>query len=55
VVGSLSEGFRLPDARLVVITEIDLFGEARRRRRARGRIIRTSGRASSVLDFAGGS
>ena len=35
LVGSLSEGFRLPDARLVVITETDLFGEARRRRRAR--------------------
>ncbi len=35
LVGSLSEGFRLPDERLVVITETDLFGEARRRRHAR--------------------
>jgi transcription-repair coupling factor (superfamily II helicase) len=35
VVGHLSEGFRLPDARLAVITEADIFGEARQRRRAR--------------------
>ncbi|MBI4516459.1 MAG: transcription-repair coupling factor [Deltaproteobacteria bacterium] len=33
--GSLSDGFRLPDERLAVITEVDLFGEARRRRRTR--------------------
>jgi transcription-repair coupling factor (superfamily II helicase) len=35
LVGHLSEGFRLPEERLVVITETDLFGEARRRRRSR--------------------
>ena len=35
LVGHLSEGFRLPDERLVVITEADIFGEARQRRRAR--------------------
>ena len=31
VLGELSEGFRLPDERLVVATERDVFGEARRR------------------------
>jgi transcription-repair coupling factor (superfamily II helicase) len=35
LVGGLSEGFRLPDERLVVITETDLFGEVRRQRRTR--------------------
>lgn len=35
VVSHLSAGFRLPDQRLVVITETDIFGEARQRRRAR--------------------
>ena len=35
VVGHLSEGFRIPDERLVVITETDIFGEARQRRRTR--------------------
>jgi len=35
VLGHLTEGFRLPEERLVVITEADLFGEARQRRRAR--------------------
>jgi transcription-repair coupling factor (superfamily II helicase) len=35
VLGHLNEGFRLPDERLVVITEADLFGEARQRRRTR--------------------
>ncbi len=35
VFGHLGEGFRLPDERLVVITETDIFGEARQRRRAR--------------------
>ena len=31
VLGHLSEGFRLPDEQLVVVTEADIFGEARRR------------------------
>ena len=31
VCGHLSEGFRVPDRRLVVITEADVFGESRRR------------------------
>ncbi len=31
VLGTLSEGFRLPDDRLVVVTEADIFGEGRRR------------------------
>ena len=35
VLGHLSEGFRIPDERLVVITEADIFGEARQRRRTR--------------------
>ncbi|HXQ20471.1 MAG TPA: CarD family transcriptional regulator, partial [Candidatus Acidoferrales bacterium] len=35
VVGQLGEGFRLPNERLVVITEADIFGEARQRRRGR--------------------
>ena len=35
VVGHLSEGFRIPDEHLVVITETDIFGEARQRRRTR--------------------
>ncbi len=35
LIGHLSEGFRIPDERLVVITEADIFGEARQRRRAR--------------------
>lgn len=35
VLGHLSEGFRLPDERLVVATEADIFGEARQRRRTR--------------------
>ncbi|MFN8627500.1 MAG: transcription-repair coupling factor [Candidatus Binatia bacterium] len=35
VVGHLAEGFRLPNERLAVVTEADLFGEARQRRRAR--------------------
>jgi len=35
VVGHLSEGFRIPDERLVVITEADIFGEGRQRRRIR--------------------
>jgi len=35
LVGHLAEGFRLPAERLVVVTEADLFGEARQRRRAR--------------------
>jgi transcription-repair coupling factor (superfamily II helicase) len=35
VLGHLSEGFRIPDERLVVITEADIFGEARQRRHAR--------------------
>ena len=35
VVGHLGEGFRLPDERLAVVTETDIFGEARQRRRAR--------------------
>jgi transcription-repair coupling factor (superfamily II helicase) len=35
VLGHLNEGFRLPEARLVVVTEADLFGEARQRRRTR--------------------
>ncbi|MBP1685217.1 MAG: transcription-repair coupling factor Mfd [Deltaproteobacteria bacterium] len=33
VIGHLTEGFRLPNERLVVVTEADLFGEARQRRR----------------------
>src|SRR5512139_3656997 len=35
VVGHLSEGVRLPDDRLVLVTETDLFGEQRQRRRLR--------------------
>ncbi len=35
VIGHLSEGVRLPDDRLVIITETDLFGEPRQRRRLR--------------------
>ncbi|MGD0947810.1 MAG: transcription-repair coupling factor [Candidatus Binatia bacterium] len=35
VLGHLSEGFRIPDERLVVITEADIFGEARQRRHTR--------------------
>src|SRR5262245_25865096 len=35
VVGHLSAGFRLPDERLIVMTETDIFGEARQRRRTR--------------------
>jgi len=35
VLGHLSEGFRIPDGRLVVITEADIFGEARQRRHTR--------------------
>jgi transcription-repair coupling factor (superfamily II helicase) len=35
LVGHLNEGFRIPDERLVIITEADIFGEARQRRRAR--------------------
>ena len=35
VVGHLSEGFRLPDGKLAVITEADIFGEARQRRKTR--------------------
>jgi len=35
VLGHLNDGFRLPEERLVVITETDLFGEARQRRRTR--------------------
>ena len=31
VLGHLSEGFRVPDQRLVVVTEPDVFGEGRRR------------------------
>ncbi len=31
VLGHLSEGFRLPDSRLVVVTEADVFGETPRR------------------------
>ncbi len=31
VLGHLSEGFRLPDEQLAVVTEVDVFGEARRR------------------------
>ena len=31
VLGHLSEGFRVPDEQLVVVTEADVFGEARRR------------------------
>ncbi len=34
VLGHLTEGFRLPEERLAVITEADLFGEARQRRHA---------------------
>jgi transcription-repair coupling factor (superfamily II helicase) len=35
VLGHLRDGFRIPDERLVVVTEADIFGEARQRRRAR--------------------
>ncbi len=35
VQGHLSDGFRIPDERLVIVTEADIFGEARQRRRAR--------------------
>lgn len=35
VLGHLNQGFRLPNERVVVITEADLFGEARQRRRTR--------------------
>ncbi|HVO27999.1 MAG TPA: transcription-repair coupling factor [Candidatus Margulisiibacteriota bacterium] len=35
LVGHLSAGFRIPDERLVIITEADIFGEARQRRRTR--------------------
>ena len=31
VLGHLSEGFRIPEERLVVVTEADIFGEARQR------------------------
>jgi transcription-repair coupling factor (superfamily II helicase) len=45
LVGQLSEGFRLPEERLVVVTETDLFGENRRRRHSRpvdiGQLIRS--------------
>ncbi len=33
VVGQLSEGFRLPEEKAVFVTEADIFGEARQRRR----------------------
>ena len=35
VIGHLTQGFRLPDDRLVIATEADIFGEARQRRRNR--------------------
>jgi transcription-repair coupling factor (superfamily II helicase) len=35
VVGHLTDGFRLPDDRVVIVTEADIFGEARQRRRGR--------------------
>src|SRR5262249_23499114 len=35
VVGHLSEGFRIPDEQLVVVTQADIFGEVRQRRRGR--------------------
>ncbi|MFQ5667540.1 MAG: transcription-repair coupling factor, partial [Candidatus Binatia bacterium] len=35
MVGHLSEGFQLPDERLAVVTERDIFGEVRQHRRAR--------------------
>ena len=35
VLGHVGAGFRLPDERLVVVTETDIFGEARQRRRTR--------------------
>jgi len=35
VLGHLSEGFRLPDERVAFVTESDLFGEVRQRRRRR--------------------
>src|SRR5207248_2110471 len=35
VIGHFGEGFRIPGERLVVLTETDLFGEARQRRRTR--------------------
>jgi transcription-repair coupling factor (superfamily II helicase) len=35
VLGHLTEGFRLPDERIVIATEADIFGELRQRRRAR--------------------
>jgi transcription-repair coupling factor (superfamily II helicase) len=35
IVGHLSNGFRMPDERLVMVTEADIFGEARQRRRGR--------------------
>jgi transcription-repair coupling factor (superfamily II helicase) len=35
VLGHLSEGFRIPGEHLVVITEADIFGEARQRRHTR--------------------
>jgi len=34
-VGHLTEGFRLPDERLVIATEADIFGEMRQRRHSR--------------------
>jgi len=35
LVGHLSDGFRIPDERLVIITEADIFGETRQRRHTR--------------------
>ncbi len=35
LLGHLTEGFRIPDERLAVITEADIFGEARQRRHTR--------------------
>ncbi len=35
LLGHLSEGFRLPDERVAFVTEADLFGEVRQRRRSR--------------------
>jgi transcription-repair coupling factor (superfamily II helicase) len=35
VLGHLHQGFRLPDDRLVIATEADIFGDVRQRRRAR--------------------
>ena len=48
VLGHLSEGFRIPDEHLVVVTEADIFGEARQRRRTR----RVVGRAAAARTSA---